>query len=788
VGLVLLLTASTVAFLYYRARASLPPGEGAVRVAGLAASVEVIRDAEGIPHLYGESLADLARATGYLHAQDRLFQMEISRRTGSGRLADLFGEEVVALDRRARRLGLASAAEAELGRMDAEARGLLEAYAGGVNAYIATHADALPPEFQILRMRPADWTPGDSLAIAKWMSYLLSFNGSVELLRARLAEKFGIEPAYLLTGLPPPTPPPPTSPTAAHAVRTDARLFAAELAAQRDSAVWLGVRPGIGASNAWVVSGARSASGKPLLASDPHLALSHPAVWYELHLSGGGLNVVGASIPGLPLIVIGHNDRIAWGATALIADVQDHYVETLNPANPREVAMGGVWEAIQTSMESIGVKGRAAVTIEVSRTRHGVIVSDQPRDGKVLALRWDALWAGDSLTAFLRLNRAGNWLEFSEALRSLAAPPLAFLYADVEGNIGFFPAGEIPLRPTHDGALPVDGASGAFEWQGSLPHEAKPFLFNPEPGYIVTANQQLAAPQTGAPSSPFGQDAIAPFRANRITALLTAPGTLSAADFERIQSDRYDSSSEPILRHVVAISPPPGDAALAHELLRGWDGQMQTGAAAALYQAFYIKLLENTFRDDLGDDLYQDLLDYLENGYAAGLYPIIDNPGSPWWDNPGTPNVEDRSAMMAASLADALALLRSRQGEDRASWNWATLHEVRFEHPLGRRRPFDLLFNRGPVPFGGSTHTIANAWCSLRQPFRAPIGTSFRMVVDLGNLNAATSVIPTGASGHFLSPHFFDQNAGWVSGKNHPLLFERGQVEAAPASRFNLTP
>jgi penicillin amidase len=781
-GLLLLLAAGALGFLYYRAKGSLPPKEGAFRVAGLSASVEVIRDGYGIPHVYGATLTDVARAVGYLHAQDRLFQMEISRRMGSGRLAELFGEEVLALDRRARRLGLGQAAEAELARMDAEARELLEAYAGGVNAYIESHADSLPPEFQILRTRPSAWAPADSLAIAKWMSHLLSFNGSVELLRARLAEKFGLDAAYLLTGLPPP-PAAPASP-AARAVLSSAPLFASELASLGEMAALLGAVPPIAASNAWVVSGARSASGKPLLASDPHLAFSHPSVWYQVHLSGGGLNVAGGTLPGLPLVIIGHNERIAWGATALVADVQDHYLETLNPSNPREYAVGEGWASLETYSESILVKDRPAVALEVSRTRHGVIVSDAPRDGKVLALRWEALWTGDALSAFLRVNRASSWLDFTEALRTLAAPPLAFLYADVDGNIGYFPAGEIPLRPTHDGALPVDGASGGFEWQGSLAHELKPFLFNPETGTIVSANQQMAPPESG---SPFGRDAIAPFRANRIAALLAASGKLSASDFERIQSDRYDSSTEPILRPLVAISPPPGDAALAHELLRGWDGQMKGGPAPALFQAFYLELLENTFADDLGDELYAEFLEYLENGYGAGLYPIIELPSSPWWDDRGTPAVEDRSAILARSLAEAVALLRNRQGEPGA-WDWGALHEVRFEHPLGHRRPLDLLFNRGPARFGGSTHTVANAWTSLRQPFRAPIGTSFRMVVDLGNLNAASWVIPTGASGHFLSPHYFDQNTGWLSGQNHPLLFERGQVEGASLSRVTLTP
>jgi penicillin amidase len=308
------------------------------------------------------------------------------------------------------------------------------------------------------------------------MAYLLSYNGSVEILRAHLSEAVGVESAYLLTGLPSPAPdqaayntPVPTH-TDAHALGTRAA-----------------------ASQAWVVSGDRTVTGKPLLASDPHLPLSIPSIWYEIHLAGGGLNVAGASIPGIPLVLIGRNERIAWGITASFADVQDHYVVTRNPENPRQYAFGEEWIDFDVYTETIPVANGAPVPLETLRTRYGVVVSDGPQEDRVLALRWDSLWSGDNAYASLLLNQATNWPEFTEALGWLGAVPLSFVYADVDGNIGFFPSGEIPVRSGFDGTVPVDGQSDAYEWLGVVPHEMKPFFFNPEEGYIVSANHKMIA-------------------------------------------------------------------------------------------------------------------------------------------------------------------------------------------------------------------------------------------------------------------------------------------------------
>lgn len=772
---ILLVAGSIGGYLFYRGQQSIPQQDGAARISGLTASVEVLRDDHGVTHLFAADVKDLARATGFVHGQDRYFQMELLRRLGKGAMAELFGPELVEHDRRVRRAGLAQAAVSELNRMTPEAREILEAYVAGVNAYRTAKLETLPPEFQLLEHVPAPWEATDTLVIGKWMSLILSSNGSVELLRANLVEALGLAAAYTLTGLVPPE------------IEEEASLPASYRAASleghalRKPVVW-GNAPG--ASNAWVVSGERSASGRPLLASDPHLALSMPSVWYEMHLSGGGIDVAGASLPGVPFIWIGQNRRIAWGVTALYADVQDHYLETVNPADTRQYAVGDSWARLDVIPETINVKGGSPVTEEVRISRHGTIVGESS-DGRLIAQRWDAIWSGDHLLAVWKLNQAGSWQEFTEALRNWASPALAFLYADVEGNIGFFPGGEIPVRVGFDGALPVDGSLGEYEWSGAIPHEMKPIIFNPEDGVIVSANHDMLAPET---PYPLGLDTLSSFRADRIHTLLGSSRSLTLDDMARFQNDRYDMSTESILRHAVALQASDDAQARALELLRSWNGQMARGAAPAIYQALYRSLLVNTFQDEMGEELFQQYLRYVESGHGGGLYAIIDDEASLFWDNRNTPEVEGRAEIFQKSMADAVGSLSRELGVDMDTWDWGMLHGVRFEHPLGRETPLSWLFSRGPIPFGGSTYTIANAMVSLRQPFTAPAGTSFRLLADLDALDRSRSVIPTGASGHPFSPHYFDSNPEWVEGASHPLLMDRPAIESASESKLLLQP
>ena len=752
--LVTLVAGGIGGYLLYRVQQSLPVTDGAVKLQGLTSSVEVVRDSYGVPHLSGADVRDLARATGYVHAQDRYFQMELARRGGFGRLAELFGAEAIAHDRVARQLGLTQAAQSELDRMSPEGREILDAYVAGVNAYREQNLEQLPPEFQLLDHVPATWQALDSLTIIKWFAYILSSNGRAELLRGQLVDAVGAHAAYVLTGLVPP----PIEGESAFAT-TPFRL-ASVLAQPQD------VHPG--ASNAWVVASDRSASQRPLLAADPHMTLPMPSVFYEIHLSGGGLDVAGASIPGMPLVVFGQNQRIAWGITALFADVQDIYLETMNPQNPRQYAWNGEWLDLDVVPESIAVKDGQAVTEEVRVTRHGVVVGDAS-DGRLLAQRWDAIWNGDHVTALARLNRAGSWEEFTEALRGWSSPALSFVYADVEGNIGFFPAGDIPVRVGFDGAVPVDGGSGEYEWEGIIPHDLKPMIFNPVEGVIVSANHQMFPNDT---PYPLGVDTLADFRARRISDLLQASRSLSLDDFARIQQDRYDVSTEPILRYIVQLRSEEEELMRALQMLRDWNGRMDAGPAPAIYHAVYRELLTNTFSDELGEEIFPDFLAFVELGHPGGLHAIIDDEMSPFWDDKTTPEVENRAHIIQRSLEGALNSLSTRLGSDMAQWDWGQLHGVHFTHPMGQEQPLSWLFSRGPIPFGGSTFTVANAVVSLQDPYDTTVGTSFRFLADLSDLSRSRTSVPTGASGHPLSPHYFDQNAGWASGQSHPLLGE----------------
>ncbi|MGH9319849.1 MAG: penicillin acylase family protein, partial [Vicinamibacteria bacterium] len=336
-----------------------------------------------------------------------------------------------------------------------------------------------------------------------------------------------------------------------------------------------------------------------------------------------------------------------------------------------------------------------------------------------------------------------------------------------------------------DGTLPVDGASGLYEWQGSIPHELKPMVFNPEGGVLVSANQPMLPPDT---PYPLGADTLASFRADRIRHLLQTLRKSTVDDFARIQSDRYDPSTESVLRYAVALRPQDGASVQAVEMLRGWNGQMTEGAAPAIYQALYGRLIENTFKDELGDELFHSYLDFVELGHPGGLFAVLDDESSPFWDDRATPEAETRERIFVKSLDEAVALLSGLQGANVAEWDWSRLHAVRFDHPLGAKEPLDYLFSRGPVPFGGSTYTIANAVVSLREPFGTTLGTSFRLVADLSDPPASRSTLPTGASGHPLSPHYFDMNPGWLEGRGHELLFERSAVDGALSAKLTLQP
>jgi len=787
--LALALAGAAGAYLYLRQ--SLPKLEGEIRAAGLAAPVEVTRDAYGVPHIFAASAEDALFALGYVHAQDRLWQMEMNRRIAAGRLAEVVGPAGLETDRFLRTLGVRRAAEATLAKLDTETTTALARYADGVNAFLAGDP-VLPLEFLITGARPAPWTPADSLAWVKMMAWDLGGNWRNELLRMRLARTLPL--ARIQQLLPP-------YPGDAPPEIAELKAFYGALEQSAPKLAELGLpdfasQPveGLGSNN-WVVSGARTASGKPLLANDPHLGLTAPVVWYFAHLHAPGLNVIGATLPGVPLVVLGRNDRIAWGFTNTGPDVQDLYLEKLHPAGGY-VAPDGPrpFEVIE---EVIRVKGAPDERLQVRVTRHGPVISDvfkpaldaTPR-GYALAFQWTALRDDDlSLQALGRFARARNWTEVLAAAPQLHSPQQNIVYADVEGNIGFLAPGRIPLRAKDNdlmGHAPAPGWEAKYDWTGFVPAGETPRLYNPASGTIVTANHKVVP---GDYPHFITSEWQPPYRAERIAKLLEATPKHTVHSFARIQADVQSLAMREVLPLMLAAKPAGGRAAEAHALLSQWDGSMYAGRKEPLIAtAWWREFTRALYADELGDAFASNWL--MRPQFVAAALAGRDGAGQ-WCDNVRTPAVETCRDLLLASLDAALADLSRRYGEDMSAWNWGRAHLARHEHrPFGRHPLLARLFDiRSPTP--GDTFTVNVGRNNLNDeanPFHNRHAASLRAVYDLADLENSLYIHSGGQSGNLLSPHYESFTAAWAKGEYIPMKADRKAIEAGRHYRLRLEP
>ena len=774
---------------YVFVRRSFPETDGTIQVADLKSRVEVYRDQQGIPHLYADNLEDLFFAQGYVHAQDRLWQMEFNRRIGNGTLSEVLGEATLSTDRFLRTIGLRRAAEADWAVLDDKTRLILESYAAGVNAFIESHKDRLPLEFTILGFKPAPWTPLDSLVWGKMMCWDLGSNWETELLRAELVDKLGEEKVQELL--------PPYPDEGPFIIPSEVKSYAGlgagildEYAGVESLLDWGG--EGVGSNN-WVVDGTRTTTGMSLLANDPHLGLGLPSVWYEMGLHGGGFDVVGASFPGVPCIIIGHNQHIAWGVTNVGPDVQDLYIERINPANPYQYEYQGQWKDMEVVQEEIKVKGQdEPAVLEVRLTGHGPIINDVVKSLKdspqVLAFRWTALEGGRLFQSVYMLNQARNWEEFRAALRHWVVPAQNFVYADVEGNIGYQTSGDIPIRANGQGLVPVPGWTGEYEWTGYIPFDELPSAYNPPTHFIVTANNKVVPDDY-----PYfiSYEWSAPYRAQRIVHLLTAKDKLSVQDFRQIQADTYSIPGEQLVPYLLALEPQGTLEEQALEQLRAWDFRNEIDSpGAAIFQVFYLQLVENTFADELGEGLFEDYLDRDEFHHIA-LERLIKQPDSPWFDDVSTAEVEGRDEIVRRSFKEAIAYLSDRFGDTPSRWTWGRLHTMTFAHdPLGKSGigPLEMLFNRGPIPARGSGYTVDAASFDYTAPFAVTHGVSYRQIIELGDWENSLFIHTTGQSGHPLHKHYADMIAPWQAVEYHPMHFDKASVEADKEGVLILTP
>ena len=794
----LILIAAVAAFAifggYFALRLSLPQTEGELRLRGIAAPVEILRDAYGIPHIFARSVEDAHFALGFVHAQDRLWQMEMNRRIGSGRLAEVLGARALETDRFMRTLGVRRAAEENLKHYDAETRRALDAYAAGVNAYLG-QARVLPPEFLILRVAPEPWTPADSVVWTKMMAWDLGGNWRNELLRMRLAARF--PNARIHEFLPP-------YPGDAAPEITDLKELYRSMgedvlrladSAERLAALFPGAREEAMGSNSWVVSGERSASGKPLLANDPHLGLTAPSVWYLAHLSAPGLDAIGATLPGVPAIVIGRNERIAWGLASTGPDVQDLYLEKVDrsgrylaPDGPRPFAL---------VEERIRVRGGDEERLTVRVSRHGPVISDASRRaleaaprGHVLAFAWTALAADDlTMQAALKVARAGNWNEFLAAARDFHTPQQSVTYADVEGNIGFMAAGRVPLRkPDNDlkGLAPAPGWDARYDWAGTIPFEELPREFNPARGTIVTANHKIVP--AGYPHH-ITAEWQPPYRALRIAELLDALPAHAVPSFARIQADAVSPAARELLPRLAATRPRSEEARAALRLLAAWDGTMAAERAEPLIAAaWWRELTRALYADELGDAFRLNWSPRAQ--FVANV--LADREGqSRWCDDVRTRPVETCEELLALSLEAALADLRARYGPDMAAWRWGRAHAARHRHrPFGRESFLGRFFEFS-VPTPGDTYSVNVGRYDLfddEEPFANRHAASLRAIVDLADPERSLYIHSGGQSGHLLSAHYRSFAEAWARGEYIPMTTGRARLEAAGVQRLVLAP
>ena len=674
--------------------------------------------------------------------------MELLRRTGYGTLSEILGEKAVGRDILMRALGLKIAAKRDLEKLSPDLKEIFSYYCKGVNTYIEKRK-ILPPEFIILRFKPKRWTILDSLIIKQIMDLTLSNNMNSEFLRMKLREKFNIKEINEIM------------PSMSETEYNFSIKFKIEP---------LFPKLEFAGSNNWVVSGKLSKTGKPLLANDPHLAITIPPIWYQIHLNSPEMNVIGVSIPGTPMVVIGHNENIAWGVTYSYVDVQDLYIEKLDKEQ-RKYFYKGKWRNLKIYRQEIKIRGKKKPkVIEIKWTHRGPIISPWVlKSDKPISLRWTIYDGGRTPEAIYLIDKARNWKEFLKAVSLFDSPSLNFVYADKDGNIGYYLTGKIPIRKNHRGLFPVPGETDKFEWTGYIEENEKRIIFNPPQNFIVTANNKIIENEY-----PFflGIDYLAPFRAERIKELILAKKKHDLNSFKKIQLDLILTRSRlfiPIIKNLKNLK---GKAKEAQKILENWNGSMEKGKEAALFQIFLKFLNENTFKDELGD-LYPRFSKVTALRWA-GLLKIINKPNSKWFDNINTEEVEDRDKIIEKSLRQAYKYLEEKFGGPE-KWDWAKIHKMRIDHVLGVI-PVLKFLNRGPYPMKNHSETVNATYVSYRQ------------IIDLSNFENSIWTITSGESGHFLSKHYDDQIQLWLNGKYYKMLFTKNEIIKERKAKLVLTP
>ncbi|NMB82287.1 MAG: penicillin acylase family protein [Ignavibacteria bacterium] len=782
--IILLIVFFVIAYLILNK--SLPQYEGEIKVTGLNSDVNIYRDSSAIPLISASNDEDLAFALGYVHAQERLFQMDLARRAGEGRLSEVFGSRTVPFDKMFRTIGLYQVVQSSFPKLNPISQKILIAYSKGVNSFLENSKGKYPIEFDILGYDPYPWKPEHSLLIAKLMAWELNISWWSDIAFSNLVQKLGVDKVKeLLPDFPE------NAPTIIpKEITSYVNLNNNLIDVDRKFRDFFGITGTHIGSNNWVINGKISKSNKPIIANDPHLGFTAPGKWYFAILRSNDWNAEGFTIPGLPSIVIGKNQNIAWAMTNVMTDDADFYVEKIDSSGTK-YSVNNQWKDLETFQDSFAVKDSSLYKFTIRKTYRGPIISDvhlfnllYPEEGKVnstISMRWTALDFSDEVFAAVSLNKAKNWDDFKTALKYYTVPGQNFVYADKDGNIGYVCATKLPIRSSSSPTLIYDGSTDAFDWKGFVPYEEMPKLFNPAQNFIASANNKTVnnfryhISNVWEPSS----------RIERITELLKSRNLHSVKDFENYQMDFYSPYAKEIVPYILNAFKDAkitdNNLKIALELLNNWNFEMDASSQVpTIYLHFFHQLIKNIFEDELGNDLLKEYV-ILANVPYRIIQKYLKGNSSPFFDNIKTPQVETRDDIIRQSLVDALIELESKFGKEISSWQWGSIHKVKFKHMFsGASSILDKLIDIGPYEIGGDGTTVFNTEYSFSEiyekdrdfskprrsePYQNILGPSMRYIFDFGDSDYLQMILPTGQAGHFRNPHYKDMTDMWLKGK-----------------------
>jgi penicillin amidase len=786
----LIILLSVGGFIIYKLlTSSLPDYSGVITAKGIKNDINIYRDSMAIPYIIANSDADAAFALGFLHAQDRMFTMDIIRRAGRGRLSEIIGPKTLPFDKMFRTIGIQRIASNIFSQIDPVTGELLRAYSNGVNLYIKQAKGKYPVEFDILGYDPEPWSPVDCIILSRMMAWELNISWWVKFSCIDLIQKFGYDkvkdilPAY--TG---------NEPYIIAREFRDTSLLGKNIPqvgtafmetdkAFRNFMGWTGTHIG---SNNWVINGNMSVSGKPIIANDTHLALTAPGRWYVAVIKTPDLSVAGFTLPGAPGVIIGENQNIAWALTNIMEDDADFYFEKIDSSG-KKYLYNGSWNDLNVQKEIIKVKNSESTTIEIKSTQHGPIVSnihpylffDKEKNPNMAAIsmKWLGSYISNEILTFYKINKAKNWSEFNDAFATYFLPGQNFIYADKFGNIGYLFGARLPVRESNSPPFIYDGTAGKYDWKGFLPQNEIPKLFNPSQNYIASANNKIIKDYKYYISNLWEPAS----RIERITQLLNSKQKHSVQDFESYQNDFVSPYAEKITGYILGafnkIKIKDENLKIALKLFNNWDFNMgQYSQAAAIYSEFFKHLMQNIFYYKMGDDLYNEYV-FVQNIPFRSIMQLMDNPQNNWFVDSAARQKEKLDDIIRKSLIEALSELKQKYGADPAEWQWGRIHRVLFKHSFsGVSDMFDKLIDIGPFEIGGDGTTIFNTEYSFtsgdslypqlrHKEFENDLGPVMRYVYDFSAPDEINLVLTTGESGNVMSSHYSDMTGFWQNGK-----------------------